>query len=517
MFLKIESYRTGIVISTVFNIINKGFVFLNSLLVAFYFGAQLKIDIYFYAYNTILIIAAFMTNLNSTVLIPESMRIRMSQGEGVAMHFLNLFIYGYLLFTLLIFFVFLINPVHAFITVSRFKAVGLIENSAILTLATPLIVLIPIVNLLTDLLTSYKFFSIPMISGILNGIFSVLFIIFFHTTLNVLSLLMGLLLSYSINCILLIILMKKKLHWDFGLVKLRIDNRIWKNIGFAQAGNITSSLTSYFPLYLLSAFSPGVISALNFAQQISSLPTVLITNQFSSVAGIKFNELYARKQFDELNQTFLSTANFLLFILVPISGLFFIFSSEIVTILLKRGAFSNEAVSNTSLFLRWLGLLAPTLVINTLFARLFMASHKILESFRYQVVFNLVLLGCIYASVRQFGPIGYPVTWVSAYTLNVLFCYLLEKRYFNLISYSLVLKNFLLIVIVNALVGLVVYEWRLWTHIQSNLIAFGCGAILYFVLIIILSIRFNLNDHFNLFLQQFWRKTKAYARNKKGG
>src|SRR6202021_2179746 len=150
MFLKIESFRTGIVISTVFNIINKGFAFLNSLLVAFYFGAQLKIYIYFYAYNSILIIAAFMTNLNSTVLIPESMRLRVLQGEAVAMHFLNLFIYTYLLFTSLLLITFLIDPIHAFVMVSRFKAVGLTENYKILALATPLIVLIPIVNLLTD-------------------------------------------------------------------------------------------------------------------------------------------------------------------------------------------------------------------------------------------------------------------------------------------------------------------------------------------------------------------------------
>jgi putative peptidoglycan lipid II flippase len=515
MFLKIESYKKGIVISTIFNIINKGFVFLNSLLIAFYFGAQLKIDIYFYAYNTIMIIAVFMTNLNSAVLIPESMRIRMEKGERVSMHFLNLFIYSYLLFTILLFLVFLIDPVHAFIAVSRFKATGLVENSRILALATPLIVLMPIVNLLTDVLTSYKFFTIPMIAGILNGIFSIFFVIFFHKVLNVSSLLFGLLFSYSTNFILLIILMRKKLNWNFEIVKLQIEKRIWKNVGFAQAGNITSSMTSYFPLYLLSAFNPGIISALNFAQQISSLPTVLITNQFSSVAGIKFNELYARRQFQELNETFLSTAKFLLFILTPISGLFFIFSSEIVSLLLKRGAFGNDAVSNTALFLRWLGLLAPTLVINTLFARLFMASHKILQSFWYQIVFNLILLCCIYFCVRQFGPIGYPITWVSAYALNMIFCYFLEKRYFNLIRYNLVLRNFLFIVIANILVALVVYEWRVWIQIRSNLISLTCGGLLYLVLILLMSIRFNLNDHFNLFLHQFWKKALAYARNRR--
>lgn len=42
-----ESYKKGIVLSTIFNILNKGLVFLSSLVVAFYFGTQLKTDIFF--------------------------------------------------------------------------------------------------------------------------------------------------------------------------------------------------------------------------------------------------------------------------------------------------------------------------------------------------------------------------------------------------------------------------------------------------------------------------------------
>jgi len=515
MFLKIESYRRGIVVSTVFNVINKGFVFLNTLVIAFYFGAQIKMDIYFYAYNTILIIAVFITNLNATVLIPESMRIRVVDGQNQAMLFLNFFLYAYAFFTVLICLIFLINPVQAFATVSSFKSSGLRENANILFYATPLIVLIPMVNLLTDVLTSYKFFSIPMISGILNGVFSILFVVLFHHVLNVLSLILGLLLSNSLNFILLIILMRKRLHWNFRFKRLKIDKRIWKNIGYAQAGNITSSLTSYLPLYLLSAFGPGTITSLNFAQQISSLPTVLVTNQFSSVAGIKFNELYSRNQLVELNDIFVSTANFLVFILIPVSGIFFLYPSEIVSLILKRGAFGSNGVAYTALFLQWLGLLAPTLVINTLFSRLFMASHKILLGSSYQIVFNVALIIGIYVFVRRFGIIGYPVTWVSAYLLNVIFYLYLEKRYFKMIRYHTVLKNFFLMVIVNLLIGLIVFEWKRWSGISSNFIAIACGSALYLLLVVILSIRLKLNSHFNLFLQQFWEKGLGYAGIKK--
>ena len=515
MILKIESYKKGIIVSSVFNVINKGFVFLNTLVIAYYFGAQLKMDIFFYVYNTILIVAVFIANLNATVLIPESMRIRTQDGERHAMLFLNFFFYTYGLFTLLLCCLLLINPVHAFTAFSNFNASSLEENSNILLYAAPLIVLIPMVNLLTDVLTSYKFFSIPMIAGIVNGLFSISFVVIFHNVLSVLSLLLGLLLSNALNLILLIILMKRRLGWNFRFKYIKIERRIWKNIGFAQAGNISSSLTSYLPLYLLSAFGPGIITSLNFAQQISSLPTLLITNQFSSVAGIKFNELYSRGEFENLNKTFTSTANFLLFILMPLSGIFLIYPTEIVSIILKRGAFVGNGIAYTSLFLQWLGLLAPALVINTLFARLFMASHKIRQAFWYQIAFNVVLMVCIYLSVKHFGIIGYPISWVSAYMMNVLLCYFLEKRYFSLINYDMVLKKLGIVIIVNAIVGLVVLEWKRWSAIDSNFISLCSGGGLYLILIVILGIYFRLNENFNLFLYQLLNKVTKYARAKK--
>src|ERR1700759_2421915 len=261
MFIKAESYKRGIVVSTIFNIVNKGLVFLNSIIVAYFFGTQIKTDIYFYAYNTIIIFSLFITSLNASVLIPESMRLRIQQGEGAAQHFLNFFFYGYIVLTLLICGIVFFDPVGAFTAISSFSHESLERQSIILLLATPLILLIPIVNLLTDILTSYRLFSMPMIVGILNGIFSILFVFLFHRVLDVLSLLTGLILSYIINFIILIVLMRRRVHWKFDFRWVRIDKRVWKNIGFAQAGNITTSLSTYAPLYVLSGFHGGMITS----------------------------------------------------------------------------------------------------------------------------------------------------------------------------------------------------------------------------------------------------------------
>ena len=452
MFLKAESYKRGIVVSTVFNIVNKGLVFINSIVVAYFFGTQIKTDIYFYAYNTIVIFSLFITSLNASVLIPESMRLRIQQGETAAMHFLNFFFYGYIALTLVICGIVFFDPVRAFTAISSFSRASLQKESVILLLATPLILLIPVVNLLTDILTSYRHFSMPMIVGILNGVFSILFIFLFHNVLDVLSLLTGLILSYSINFILLIALMRKWIHWKFDLKWIRIDPKIWKNIGFAQAGNITTSLSTYAPLYILSGFHGGMITSLTFAQQLSAMPTNLITNQFSSVAGIKFNELYAKREFHGINRIFLSTSSFLVFILMPISGMFFLYAPQITSFLFERGAFHKRGVEDTALFLKYLGLLLPMMAINTFVARLFMAGQKIMEAFIYQVLFNIVLIALIFVGVHRMGIVGYPAAQVALYGLNVIFSYFLLRWFFPQVRYGQVLLDFVKILVLNVLI-----------------------------------------------------------------
>ena len=513
MFLKTESYKKGIVLSTTFNFISKGLVFLNSLLIAFYFGAQIKTDIYFYSYNTIIILSAFITSLNSSVLIPESMRLRNQHSESQAMKFLNFFFYCYLVLVFLICVILYCDPIKGFRLVSDFNIKSLAQNEKILYLSIPLILLIPLVNLLTDILTSYKYFSIPMIAGIINGFFSLCFLIIFHNTLDVSALLIGLIISNSLNLFLLIILMLKKLNWNFKMSFEKVEIRIWKNILFAQAGNITSSLSNYLPLYILSGFNFGVITSLNYAQQISTLPTTLITNQFSAVCGIKFNEQYAKKNYQELNKTFVVTANFLLFILVPVSATFFLFSNDIVTLLLKHGAFNRNNVEMTASFLKYLGLLLPLMVINTLFSRLFMASHKIIQSFWYQIVFNVILISTLFIVIKKVGPVGYPITLVSVHVLNILVCYFLEKWYFNIINYSLVLKNFLLITLINGSVCFLFFIIKS-SWVFPTLLTLLMEIPLYFLIVAGLGFQFEINNTFNSFISKSWSKILYYARSK---
>jgi len=505
-FLRIESYKKGIFFSSAFHIVARLFTFLSSLLIAYYFGTQSKTDVYFYSYATILLIAGLMTSIDSSVLIPESMRIREQVGIEDSRKFLNLFLYFYVFIGALITLLFFINPISTFILISNFKSAVLFENKDLLNLAILLITCIIVSTFLVDILTSYKFFTIPMISQMINSAFTIIFIVVFNNIYGIKSILLGLLTAYLIQITLLIWLMIKYLNWNFLFKLYKIDGKVLKNIFFAQAGNITTTLTSYIPLYLLSSFSAGVITALNYGQKTSDMPNQFITTQFSSVIGIKFNELFAKNNFKRINEIFYESAKFLLYILIPISFLFFLYNKEIITILYGRGKFDEDSIRITSLFLKYFGLLLPLFAINTLTARLFMASQKIKEAVFYQFFFNIFLILLIISGVKIYGEIAYPLSLLLAYIFNVIFMYYFIKKYFDYINYNPVLIDFIKFVVLNIVIGIVIYEIKFLlqnTNVYLNLVI---GTLIYVLIVVLLSYYYKIIPTFNTLLNFMNRK-----------
>lgn len=495
--LKIESYKKGILFSSGFNFLSKLSQFLQSVAIAYYFGTQAKTDVFFYCYTTITLLALFINSLDASVLIPESMRLNTQENRIESIKFLNFFIYLYLFIGIVVTLVLYNAPVAILSTLSSFDTDILQQNLQIVLFSIPVFALTIITNLLSSILASYKFFTIPMIAGMLNNIISLLFLILFHKILDIPSLFVGLMFSYVLNILFLIYLMKSHLQWNFSFKLVKIKAKVLSNIFYAQAGNITSALVSYIPIYMLSGFNAGIITALNYGQKTAEMPNQLITNQFSSVVGIKFNELYAKGDSESLNRVFSSSTKLLLFALVPMSVLMFLYSNSIVTFLFKRGAFDAQSVVYSADFLKYFSLFLPMLVINTMVSRLLMAGQKIKQSFMYQIVFNLLLLLFIYIGVLKFGVVGYPIALVCLHSINVLLCYFLLHFLFPQISYSKIIVFFLKIICLNGLIFIVVFYLKSQLNYKHEIIEVAIGCLIYVIILLILNWYLKINSEIN--------------------
>jgi putative peptidoglycan lipid II flippase len=276
-------------------------------------------------------------------------------------------------------------------------------------------------------------------------------------------------------------------------------------------GNFLTSLGSYAPLYFLSGANSGVIAALNYAQQISTQPTSFLTNQFANVSRIKMSELYVAGDYAKVNDIFQSTVRFLLFILIPISGILYLYADEIVYVLFKRGSFDSNSVKLSSDFLRYLGLSLPLTAVISIAGNLYVAAQLIKVSIGYQIVSNLLLIGLVYVFLKWFGYTGYPIAFFFVNIINVLVVYIFCRLFFQFIRYDLILKYMVITIGINiGMIFLLKTMGMLTAHSGAFVIvATGCTA--YAGLLLMANHFFHLNDDFKRFQKNIrslipWRK-----------
>lgn len=448
---KTESYKKGIIYSGVLNVIAKGLAFLQNILIAYYFGTQIITDVYFFSFSALLMLSYYINSIDSSVIIPESMRIFIQESKEKCMEFLNFFLYFYLALTVLLTIIFLQSPVKLFSIISNFDESSLINQKELLFLITPIFLLIVITNLLVNILTSFKFFIMPMVISIINSIFTLAFLIAFHDVYQLNSIVFGFYIAYGINILLLLLILKFKIGWSFGTVSFNISKKIIHDIFYAQGGNLASLAAAYLPYYLLSNFSDGVVSAFNYGQKAAELPIQVITIQLGSIIGLKFNELFSSKQLNKLNAIYFSVNNLLIFILVPLSIILFFNSNFLIDLLYNRGNFDDNSVALTSTFFRYLIFSLPFLATVSITSRLYMACQIIKYAFYYQILSNAMLVALIYIGIYYFGIIGYPLSYLLINIINFIVIKYYVYKYITFINYNKIFKSLLNVLLINAI------------------------------------------------------------------
>lgn len=434
-----ESYRRGLASATVLNLLSHAVGFLTLLLFAYYFGARSRTDIYLYATAAISLIAAWITSLNTSVLIPESMRLAAQEGEHRRMQFLNTFFYLYLLIAAALSAALLIAPTDAFQVLSRFSSTVIRENRSLFMLIAPLLFGEVATTHLNDILVSHRFFTIPMLGSLAQRLLQALLLILLHQPLGVASMAVGSLAAYALQITALVLLLRLRLGWQFSATAHAVPRMVLRNSAAALSGNAISTLAQLLPQYLLSGLGAGAVTAVSYATRVVNIPHNLLTTPVSSVTGIKLNEEYARGNQENMNRAFVRVACGLTMVLTPVAILLFVEGRDIIGILFERGAFDAAATHQASAVLRWLSLTLPLLAINTMVARTFMATQRIIPAFWYQNAQNLVLIFVTYFGIRVSGGVGYAVSQASFYLWNAVTLLPLMNVWFPSIAYPRVL------------------------------------------------------------------------------
>ena len=489
--IRTESYKKGILLSVFFNVVAKGILFLLTILIAKFFGGDIKTDIYFFIFGTMVLLSGFINTIDTVVLVPESMRLREKQGSAAAAAFLNFFFRIYIIAGLLFMAVVYFFGVPIFSFFSRFSETDILHYKNYFLLGSAYFFFMVLTNYFNNILTSLKFFTVPMIISGINSCIVIVGIILLHRRFDVLSIFIAGVVAYSINLVILLWVMKKIAAWKFSGNTTTINKKVWGNISFAGLGQLATLASSFFPLFLLSGFGQGMISTMNYGKNIADIPNTLVTSQLTNVTGIQLNEQAARHDVRGMNESFMNTGKLLLFILVPLGFFLFAFSVPIVRLFYFRGNFTEPDVIASAKYLELFSVTIFSIGINALVSRIFIATQAVKKAFVYQLVLNTILIGAIWVFTKYYGAYGYPYAIILINCVNYIAMFFICKKIAPQIDYTGVLKYTGLLLLVNAAITTGLYFAQPWLHAG----VFGNCAIPFFVYLFILLL---LNKIFHL-------------------
>ena len=503
--IKAETYKRGLLLSVIFNVLAKGTLFVLTICIAAFFGSNIRTDIYFFIYSSMVLLSAFTNAIDTMVLVPESMRLREQEGGAAAMAFLNYFGRLYLLAGVAVTALLYIFGTELFGSVSKFSHADILFYRNFFLLGSGYFFFQVLTGYMNNILTSMKFFTIPMIISGINSVIVIMGIVLLHRSYDVASIFIGGLAAYTINLLILLWVMKRMAGWDFGLIRRGISRSVWHKIIFAKLGQLATVASSFFPLFLLSGFGNGVISVMNYGKNIADIPNTLVTAQLANVSGIQFNEQFARNDRQAMNDSFVRTSKLLVFLLVPVGFFLFVFATSVVQLFYQRGNFGTGSVAGTARFLQLLALTIFSTGVNAMVSRIFIAVQAIRQAFFYQVLLNGLLIAAIWICTRFYGAYGYPYGIIIMNLVNYLAMYVICKRLAPHIDYAAVLKYTGWVLLVNAAIaaGLYILMSYFPDSASERLVT---GVVMYLALLLFFNKLFRLNPAPGLILQYLKKK-----------
>lgn len=436
MRLNSETYKRGAIHSSFFSVLAKGVAFVQQLLIAYYFGANTGTDLYFYLFNLVILIGGMIQTIATSILIPQSMLLRHSDSAKAEMKFLNSFMYSFIVLILLFILVLSLagSKVPELITNFPLKD---IETYLSIYYASLVLMMLMVVNLyLTEILVSFKFFSLPLLCNLLLNSGIILALLLFKHTMGVSSMIYGSCAASAVNMVILIVLMKKKLQWKFLQTDFSTISHQWKSIGGLAFNQGVVIFASTFPMYLLSYYQPGIITIINYAQKFIQAPLAWI-QQFTAVLQIKLNNLKGSGRENEIYQSASQIAVRLFFLTMFTSLIIFLLRDFIAETLFGLGKMPVEAGHMLSHLIGILTFSMPFTAMSLAYMKVFFTKGYIRQYVTIMLLINAISCVLYAISIHNWQENGFAFIYVLIEMLTTLIIWVyLQKRIKGKVCYK---------------------------------------------------------------------------------
>lgn len=440
--LKIKSKSTSksVFFSTSFSLIARIFSFAQAMIVSYYFGATKSTDLLFFCISITMMLPGLFSCINQSVIVPNAIRIRENKSEEESQRFVSYIYFLYVIAGFVLCFVISLIPEEFMHLVSKFESHDVKENIRIVQLIIPTFFFILTNSYLLDIFNSYKYFTLPMILDMIKSILTILFIVLLGKEYGVVSMAAGILTAQIIQFFMLNGFLIKLLGFRFKFRQYRLDKELKRNILFVVISQVATILSQYVAIYLISGLNEGVYTALSYSDKLYSIFVLVFADQISTVFGIDMIEMYARREYEKLNQQYLKCLKVMMTIILPICFIMAAKASLVISILFERGNFTSESVQMTSIFFKYTILIIPLLLMDRLIVRLIIAKQILDISLIWNVISKILTCGVVFIIVEYID--------FKYYGLGLL---LVQFIYIILINLFMITKQFKFIKVKSSL------------------------------------------------------------------
>lgn len=441
--------------------IGKGLGFIREMVLAYFYGASHVSDVYVAVQNIPAIIFTLFGTAVTTGFIPLYSEISVKKGKKEADRFANNVFNVFLVLAIILSFLGVIFSEQLVkIFAGGFNGETFILCNQFAKIIMPTSLAIILVYVYNAYLQIEGYFNQNSLMNVPYNIVQILFIAIGFYTENVYVLAIGLLTASYSQFTYLAILVKKKTSFKHQKI-LKVRDPAIKEmlilVGPVFISTGVNQLNTIVDRALASGLVEGSVSALNYSSEVANIVTQVIILSLTTILYPQMTRLFASDNREEQSNFTEKYINIVSLIVMPLTGLIFIFSKEIVQILFGRGAFDANTVEFVSKALKIYALGIVGASFRDVLNKVFYSMKNTVIPMVNGVIAVACNIGMNFALVGEYKYLGLATATALSSTICTILLFIQLVKKLDGLQLGEIGKEFLISVLGTGIMSVVVY------------------------------------------------------------